>query len=538
LFKKYACYLSICLLAAPFVACADEPLSPLETLATPTTELPVEPRSPLQAVLISLAQSCPAIPPRLNGPALSQLQAFYAQQDWMPVWASESARLPALRAQLQLLADDGLNPNRYAVPASPPQDGELCADIDISRHYLQALQDLHYGRLLQSHFEPLWHVDGPPTDRQAQLLSIAVPGVNDIAAAFDLARPHLPQYQSLRQLYAAQRLQALPQWQPVGNGPLLRPAMEDQRVPELARRLYNEGYLADVIVTPDNTYDDVLVEAVKHFQASHSLQADGVVGPGTIAELNISPLTRRDQLRVNLERFRWMAQDMEPSGLVVNVAAAELTLYQGGQPVWQTRTQVGRAERQTPLLKSRVTRLTLNPTWTVPPTIWKEDKLPEIRKDQTFLSRQNLQVLDANGQPLAAADIDWDNPGNILLRQDAGPRNPLGQMVIRFPNPFSVYLHDTPSKALFEKGPRAFSSGCVRVEHPLQLRDLLLSPAEKTRTDTLLASGTTHEFRLSSPVPILMTYWTAQVDSSGHVRYAPDIYSRDSALLVGLDRAH
>ena len=538
MFKKYACYLSICLLAAPFVACADEPLPPLETLATPTTELPVEPRSPLQAVLISLAQSCPAIAPRLNGPALSQLQAFYAQQDWMPVWASESARLPALRAQLQLLADDGLNPNRYAVPTSAPQDGELCADIDISRHYLQALQDLHYGRLLQSHFEPLWHVDGPPTDRQAQLLSIAVPGVNDIAAAFDLARPHLPQYQSLRQLYAAQRLQALPQWQPVGNGPLLRPAMEDQRVPELARRLYNEGYLADVIVTPDNAYDDVLVEAVKHFQASHSLQADGVVGPGTIAELNISPLTRRDQLRVNLERFRWMAQDMEPSGLVVNVAAAELTLYQGGQPVWQTRTQVGRAERQTPLLKSRVTRLTLNPTWTVPPTIWKEDKLPEIRKDQTFLSRQNLQVLDANGQPLAAADIDWDNPGNILLRQDAGPRNPLGQMVIRFPNPFSVYLHDTPSKALFEKGPRAFSSGCVRVEHPLQLRDLLLSPAEKTRTDTLLASGTTHEFRLSSPVPILMTYWTAQVDSSGHVRYAPDIYSRDSALLVGLDRAH
>lgn len=538
MFKKYACYLSICLLAAPFVACADEPLPPLETLPTPTTELPVEPRSPLQAVLISLAQSCPAIAPRLNGPALSQLQAFYAQQDWMPVWASESARLPALRAQLHLLADDGLNPNRYAVPASPPQDGELCADIDISRHYLQALQDLHYGRLLQSHFEPLWHVDGPPTDRQAQLLSIAVPGVNDIAAAFDLARPHLPQYQSLRQLYAAQRLQALPQWQPVGNGPLLRPAMEDQRVPELARRLYNEGYLADVIVTPDNAYDDVLVEAVKHFQASHSLQADGVVGPGTIAELNISPLTRRDQLRVNLERFRWMAQDMEPSGLVVNVAAAELTLYQGGQPVWQTRTQVGRAERQTPLLKSRVTRLTLNPTWTVPPTIWKEDKLPEIRKDQTFLSRQNLQVLDANGQPLAAADIDWDNPGNILLRQDAGPRNPLGQMVIRFPNPFSVYLHDTPSKALFEKGPRAFSSGCVRVEHPLQLRDLLLSPAEKTRTDTLLASGTTHEFRLSSPVPILMTYWTAQVDSSGHVRYAPDIYSRDSALLVGLDRAH
>jgi len=138
------------------------------------------------------------------------------------------------------------------------------------------------------------------------------------------------------------------------------------------------------------------------------------------------------------------------------------------------------------------------------------------------------------GQPLAVQSIDWDRPGNILLRQGAGPRNPLGRIVIRFPNPFAVYLHDTPSQALFSKGPRAFSSGCVRVESVFQLRDLLVTPAEKARTEELLATGRTTEFRLSNPVPILMTYWTAHADKNGKVVYSPDIYNRDPALISAL----
>ena len=264
------------------------------------------------------------------------------------------------------------------------------------------------------------------------------------------------------------------------------------------------------------------------------MQADGVIGAGTLKELNISPQARREQLRINLERFRWIAQDLEPDILLVNVPAAQLTVYRNGVPVWQTRTQVGRAERQTPLLKSRVNRLTLNPTWTIPPTIFREDKLPQIRRDPSFLSRQDLQIVDSNGQPLAAQDIDWDRPGNILLRQGAGPRNPLGRIAIRFPNPFSVYLHDTPSQALFSKGPRAFSSGCVRVEAVFQLRDLLVTPAEKVRSEELLGTGLTHEFRLSNPTPILMTYWTAQANKDGKVTYAPDIYNHDPALIAAL----
>ncbi|WP_341520302.1 L,D-transpeptidase family protein [Pseudomonas sp. G.S.17] len=517
--KKRAYYLSICLLAAPLVATAQEGL--------------VEPQSPVQLALTQMAVQCPVLASRLDIPALSLLQAFYQQQGYLPVW-SVQGRLSLLESELRQLADDGLNPTDYTKPADLVPVDSVCADLNTSQHYLQALQDLRYGRLLQARFEPIWRSREVSLDRTSPVLAIAGPGLQDMADAFRLARPTLEQYQNLRRVYAQQRQLALLNWKPFDSGPLLRPDMQDARIPQLAQRLFSEGYLSSPFSGPDNAYSPALVNAVKSFQLNHSLQADGVLGQGTVNELNVSPAMRREQLRINLERFRWLAQDLEPDSVLVNVAAAQLSVYKGGVSVWQTRTQVGRAERQTPLLKSMVTRLTLNPTWTIPPTILREDKLPEIRRDHGFLLKHNLQVLDLAGNPLTAEDIDWDNPGNILLRQDAGPKNPLGRIVIRFPNPYSVYLHDTPSQALFSKGPRAFSSGCVRVEQPLRLRDMLLSPADRERTEVLLTTGITHEFRLTKPVPILLTYWTAQVDSQGHLLYVPDVYGRDPALATAM----
>ena len=199
---------------------------------------------------------------------------------------------------------------------------------------------------------------------------------------------------------------------------------------------------------------------------------------------------------------------------------------------------VASAVRQTPQLKSRVNRLTLNPTWTVPPTILREDKLPEIRRDIEFLARNDLQVLDQQGNLLEPYFIDWQRPGPIILRQAAGPRNPLGKLAIRFPNPFSVYLHDTPSQRLFEKSPRAFSSGCVRVEGILQLLPLLLDEAERAPLAARLDSGKTSQYNLRQPVTILMAYWTAAVDEQGRLILRKDIYARDAQLSARLRQAH
>ena len=529
MFKKHACYLSICLLVAPLVATADAladdalPIAPPALVAT----------APIQQALAQLTSVCPQLAPQIDAAVQSRLQAFYQQQGDLPLWSANERR-QALLAQLLMLADDGLDPSHYSLPPADATANVLCSDIDISRQYLQALQDLHYGRLQQSRFEPLWHAQPPAQDPNSEVLAFAAAGLQDMARAFDQARPSADLYRSLRNAYSAVRQQPLPHWDAVAGGPLLRPGMDDPRVPELARRLYRGGYLASEPKGSGTQYRPELVTAVKAFQLSHSLQSDGVIGAGTVAELNISPAVRREQLRINLERFRWLAQDLEPEGVLVNVAAAQLSVYQSGIPVWQTRLQVGRAERQTPLLKSRITRLTLNPTWTIPPTIMREDKLPAIRLNPEYLRQQNLQVLDAEGRALMPEQVDWSHPGNILLRQEAGPRNPLGKIVLRFPNPYSVYLHDTPSQPLFTKGPRAFSSGCVRVEQPLRLRDLLVSPAERARTDELLATGVTHEFRLANPVPLLLGYWTVQVDGQGDLVYAPDIYGRDPVLMKAM----
>lgn len=507
--------------------------------------------SPLQLSLEQLPLACPALPVSLDAAAQASLQAFYRQQQFTQAWSSPG-RLAALLVQLEQLADDGLNPASYQLaglrsfaqqPATVTQQAQ-CRDILISHVYLQALRHLQHGRLQQAKVEPFWQAPSQPealvpapAAAEDALLALAVFGLNDLPAAFQYARPALAQYQSLRRTYAQLRQQPLASWSAVAGGPLLRPDMQDARVPELTQRLASEGYLPATVTSIDNRYDPAQVAALKAFQQHHALQADGIVGAGTLAALNVSPFERREQLRVNLERFRWLAHNLEATSLLINVAAGQLTYYQAGVPVWQTRTQVGRPERPTPLLKSQITRLTLNPRWSVPPTIFREDKLPEIRRDLGFLSKHEMQIFDREGNQLEAEQVDWNNPGFIQLRQRAGPKNPLGQVALRFANPFSVYLHDTPSQQLFAKAPRAFSSGCVRVEQALQLSQQLLSEAERERVSTLLASGKTHEFRLASPMPLLMSYWTAEVDSAGELQYAPDIYQLDAALLAALDSA-
>ena len=489
------------------------------------------------------ATACTAALPAVALQAPGLLHEFYAQRQFVPLWQDAGRRLDLLH-ELQQLADDGLDLTPYQLSLLQAQlqrqadsQAEACAELLASHSYLLALQHLYQGRLPLEQRESLWRAESLPASTRPSLLSIAWQGLDKVANAFAAARPSQPHYLQLRRAYASLRQQSPAEWPLIEAGRLLKPGMHDPRIPILIQRLQADGYLpAD---TPSATlYSESVASAVRQFQQLHGLQDDAIIGADTLAALNQPFAARLEQLRANLERWRWLSAEMVPDLLLVDIAGGLLSYYQGGQLQWQGRTQVGRAVRQTPQLKSRVNRLTLNPTWTVPPTILREDKLPEIRRDIEFLARNDLQVLDQQGNLLEPYFIDWQRPGPIILRQPAGPRNPLGKLAIRFPNPFSVYLHDTPSQRLFEKSPRAFSSGCVRVEGILQLLPLLLDEAERAPLAARLDSGKTSQYNLRQPVTILMAYWTAAVDEQGRLILRKDIYARDAQLSARLRQAH
>ncbi|MCG6541306.1 L,D-transpeptidase family protein [Pseudomonas sp. KSR10] len=530
MYKKHAFRLVIALLFVPFLASAQ-----------PTSE----PYNPIRNALQVLPSVCEGPLAQIDQSALPPLTELYHRHQFAALWTSY-AQLDELLGQLHELVDDGLNPAAYHPEAirhamqtatTEPLHRE-CSDILATHAYLLALRHLTQGRLPQDRLEPVWRSPSAAAQQEAdtRLLAIADDGLTHLEQAFDKARPALEQYHNLRKAHARLRAEPAQRWLPIPPGPTLRPGMSDPRVPLLRQRLASDGYLVDVVATGalETRYSPPIEQALKAFQTRHGLQDDGVLGADTLAALNTSPSDRLNQLKINLERFRWLSRDIEARSLLVDIAGGRVIYFRDKRPRWEARSQVGRDTRQTPAIKSTVTRLTLNPTWTVPPTILREDKLPKIREDLGYLARQGLQVLDYQGNTLDPEQVDWNSPGRILLRQAAGPDNPLGRLVIRFANPFSIYLHDTPSQGLFARSQRAFSSGCVRVESVMQLVDLLLADGEHERFSRLLATGQTHEFGLAKPTPILLAYWTAEADNAGQASYRPDIYHRDPDLLAAL----
>ena len=486
-----------------------------------------------------------AIPLAAAGERMADaLSAFRTLTAHQPVW-SAPGRLESLLLQLDPLRADGLDPQAYGVDglraASIRGGKDACIETLATLAYLHALDDLAHGRLEQDQVEAMWHADAAPARSDAVLLARrGADGLDDIAAAFDAVRPNLPVYAALREhLLALFALSATPEPPPVPADETLRQGMTHPAVSALRARLAHHGF--DAPPTPEPAYfDESLTAVVERFQSAHTLQSDGVVGRITRAALNLDVNERIARTRANLERWRWLDADLRATQVRVDIAAAELRYLRNGELRWTSRVQVGRKDRATPLLHSAINHFTLNPPWVVPPTILRKDKLPAIRANPNVLQESRLRVLDRSGAELDPDTIDWNAPGPIMLRQDPGPFNALGRIVMRFPNPFSVYLHDTPSQRQFSSWQRNFSSGCVRVEGAVDLSALLIEDAAGINREQLaaeLSTGKTRNLRLNEPVSILMAYWTADIGEEGALRWRPDSYGNDAPIARALAEA-
>lgn len=312
------------------------------------------------------------------------------------------------------------------------------------------------------------------------------------------------------------------------------------RVALLRERLLATGDLTTNPKASATLFDEAAEQTVLKFQRRHGLEDDGIVGPATLEALNVSAGQRVRQIELNMERWRWLPQDLGDRHLLVNIAGFDLDVVAGGTTVLSMRVIVGRDYRRTPVFSDRVTYLVFSPYWHVPPSIAVQDILPALKKDPHYLEKKNVRVFRGSGSDVREVDsrsIDWTKVGpssfNYSFRQDPGPDNALGHVKFMFPNKFNVYLHDTPARELFHKTERAFSSGCIRIEKPGDLAELLLrdDPTwDRQRVRSAMGAGVEQTVRLRVPVPIHVLYWTAWVGEDGLLHFRKDIYGRDRRL--------
>jgi len=295
----------------------------------------------------------------------------------------------------------------------------------------------------------------------------------------------------------------------------------------------------------DDFFDRGLELAVRRFQKRHGLTDDGVVGPATLEALNVPVAERLRQIELNLERWRWLPEDLGRRYILVNIADFELEVVEDGRRVLAMRVVTGKKMRLTPVFSGRMTYLVLNPYWHIPHKIAVKDVLPRIKRDPGYLVRQGIRVFeswDDLAPEIPPETIDWPAVTKhnfaFKLRQDPGPSNALGRVKLMFPNRFAVYLHDTPSRYMFRKNQRDFSSGCIRVEKPIDLAAYVLDGDRKWTREKILsaiASGESRIAWLPEPIPVHVLYWTAWVDEEGTVQFRRDVYGRDRSLDEALE---
>ncbi len=473
---------------------------------------------------------------------------FYADRDYRPVWLTRNGVRPEgylLLEQLKDCRSHGLSSERYAVSRIQKliDQREIASlttlELLLTQNYYRYSLDLQAGRTAPGEMDPRQKTIHTATDPLKDLARSLEDGT--FFSALNRSFPQGSGYQKLRQaLETYRQLQTKGSWPSVAtDGKILAYGDTHPAIPQLRIRLA----LTNDYQTPfthTDLFDQPLVTALKHFQARHGLQSSGRLDTKTLDALNV-PINRRiEQIQANLERLRWGPRRLESYYVLVNMADFRLNVIDQNRQALSMKVIVGKPYRSTPAFSQKLTHLVVNPYWYVPRSIAVHDILPRVRRDPGYLARQKFQVFQTTGTETTRIDpakVDWSalrsDRFDFSFRQDPGPGNALGRIKFILPNPYSVFLHDTPQQGLFNREARTYSSGCVRLEKPFELARYLLKRETHGRGDFLdktLSSQTPQVIKLEEATPVHLVYWTVWVDQSDALQFRDDVYDRNRKL--------
>lgn len=493
----------------------------------------------------------------MNEAELIKLRHFYAQRDYQPVWALKDDSGVLLDTALTFIGradEEGLASSDYHIETlrrwreESPDQVSLLLELGTTQSLLALVHDLSNGRLTATLADPEWYIPQrrfDPVNFLQQSVASA-DSAKQLEQALASLPPDMPQYHTLKRLLTRLRTLITTDmvWTRIPDDiPSIHPRTSHAAIPLIRQRIREAHHIFekpeyDIADDDSELYDDQLETAVKAFQYQYGLNTDGVIGKNTRRAMNMTAVEHIQQLRITLERLRWLPREFSNRYILVNIAGFNLAAIRDNVRVLNMRIVVGRDYRSTPSFNSRISYLVLNPYWNVPASIASKDLLPKQKHNPDYFASEGIRVFSDYHYELELDPdaIDWyafSRSFPYVLRQDPGKKNALGTIKFMFSNPFSIYLHDTPSKSLFQRDIRTFSSGCIRLEKPMQLAEFVLgSSFEKTNILEKIDSGKTQTVHLREPVPIYLLYLTAWSDEQSEIHFSADVYGRDKRALA------
>jgi L,D-transpeptidase YcbB len=493
------------------------------------------------------------------------IQRFYQDRNFHPAWINEkklTERAYEMRYEIQQARFDGLNPDDYHLysisqyfdkiereGSAPTNLDWATLDLLLTDAFIMLSSHLYLGKVNPENLKTAWNIQRTaPELRIDERLGNALKE-ESIRKSMEELYPSFTIYKKmrdgLRELYDfhSKNLNGSDiSWKALKLDKSIKQEEVHNLIPEIRKRLIFWEFLEPYPFENEKLYDSIMEVGVKKIQVRHGMDPDGVIGQGTVHALNQSPENLIQAASVNLERLRWLPDNIKDLELIlVNTANFQLDFIERRDTVLSSRVIVGKSYHSTPQFNAEMSYIVFSPTWTVPNSITRNEIIPAIKKNPNYLTRNNMKILTSSGTEVSPSSIDWGKVNSrtfpYIIRQEPGQNNSLGLVKFMFPNKYSVYIHDTPARSLFEREDRALSHGCIRIQKPFELAKLLLSfDPSWTDEEIRKAMHLSKEkiVMLDRKIPVVVLYLTYWADSKGDYFFRRDLYSRDTEIYNSL----